>query len=402
MQSVQRENAYAYRQSRRSNVRRAIMALALLVPLYLLSGLFLDVLLTSVWRGWAQNEALGEGLARGGFFARVFTVWSGALFDHLRLNAFPLGTLVLLGWVGVRTFWRLRNPLTFYCAGMTLHSLDTANPSERRLAALFDEVRVAMGLRYAPMVLISHDSPPNAFSVSFEPQHSFIVVSKRLLEVLEDNELRAVLAHEMAHIEGGDCALELFLVSLTYWFAPLWTTIKSKAAAWSARRKDPENRSWLRSLLEHDDGWVLALYGVLHFVALLGFIVFTLAVASLTLAFSTSLHLIQRLGKLLNSRSREYLADAAAVHFLRDNRNLARALLRLHLYYKYMPASELLDAGSARRLSDYFFDPELSNVESTHFWHPQPSAFERIGALGVTNQAWGDLVNWRPPRIRSR
>jgi heat shock protein HtpX len=49
--------------------------------------------------------------------------------------------------------------------------------------------------------------PPQAFTVGYRPSSTTPVVSTGLLDALDDDELRAVVAHELAHVRNGDAAL---------------------------------------------------------------------------------------------------------------------------------------------------------------------------------------------------
>ena len=58
-----------------------------------------------------------------------------------------------------------------------------------------------------PKLYIIDDPSPNAFATGRNPEHSAIVVTSGLLEIMEKNELEGVLAHELAHIQNRDTLL---------------------------------------------------------------------------------------------------------------------------------------------------------------------------------------------------
>ena len=71
----------------------------------------------------------------------------------------------------------------------------------------------------APEVAVSRSGVPNAFAIGVRPSQATIVVTEGLLASLDDDELDAVLAHELAHVKNSDVAvmsLSYFLPSLTY------------------------------------------------------------------------------------------------------------------------------------------------------------------------------------------
>lgn len=76
-------------------------------------------------------------------------------------------------------------------------------PSE--VQSLVEEVARSFGLP-TPMVGIFMDDDPNAFTVGVGKEH-IIMISSGLIRTLSQEELRAVIAHEMAHISHKDVAL---------------------------------------------------------------------------------------------------------------------------------------------------------------------------------------------------
>src|SRR3954447_17705630 len=75
-----------------------------------------------------------------------------------------------------------------------------------------------------PRVAISDIPAPNAFAMGRSPKHATVCVTSGLLQLLERNELEAVLAHEVGHIRNRDVALMTmasFFASLAALVAPV-------------------------------------------------------------------------------------------------------------------------------------------------------------------------------------
>ena len=68
---------------------------------------------------------------------------------------------------------------------------------------LIEELCIASGLP-KPQIAIVEDPSLNAFATGRDPQHAVVAVNTGLLEALDVNELRGVLAHEISHIYNRD------------------------------------------------------------------------------------------------------------------------------------------------------------------------------------------------------
>ena len=71
------------------------------------------------------------------------------------------------------------------------------------LHGMVEELALSAGLP-KPRVHISPSPQPNAFATGRNPSHSAVAVTEGLLRECPPNEVRAVLAHEMAHIRNRD------------------------------------------------------------------------------------------------------------------------------------------------------------------------------------------------------
>jgi Zn-dependent protease with chaperone function len=120
----------------------------------------------------------------------------------------------------------------------------------------------------------------------------------------------------------------------------------------------------------------------------------------ITLAVAAGLFLIQRMGALMASRSREYLADAGAVDVLRDPDNLGRAIARVTAIHMRMPDDQEEEAFyQFQRSKDFFIQPELTRVQHSSIWHSQPSMVERLHAIGVSSSVLREV--W-PKDVKNR
>jgi heat shock protein HtpX len=72
-----------------------------------------------------------------------------------------------------------------------------------RLARLVDELAPKFGL-VAPRLAIVPTQTPNAFATGRDASHAVVAATEGILRLCDDRELRAVLAHELAHVKDRD------------------------------------------------------------------------------------------------------------------------------------------------------------------------------------------------------
>jgi heat shock protein HtpX len=83
------------------------------------------------------------------------------------------------------------------------HATEVSAVQAPELHAMVDELAGRAGLP-KPKVYISPSPQPNAFATGRNPSHSAVAVTEGLMQQCPPEEVRAVLAHEMAHIRNRD------------------------------------------------------------------------------------------------------------------------------------------------------------------------------------------------------
>jgi heat shock protein HtpX len=168
------------------------------------------------------------------------------------------------------------------------------------LHRLLDEVCVSAGLTKRPKLYLVDDPAPNAFATGLSLEDSHVAVTTGLVERLPRYELRAVLAHEVAHIVNDDIRAVTVAVA-TAGLVALLADVVIRATVYGGRRRSGGR----------NDGGAQAVLMIVGFVAVL-----LAPLAAQLIRFAVS-------------RQREYLADATAAQMLRDPQSMVDALRRL-------------------------------------------------------------------------
>src|SRR5437764_23142 len=85
-----------------------------------------------------------------------------------------------------------------------------------------------------PKVYIIPDPSPNAFATGRNPEHAAVAATEGILQILTDNELEGVVAHELAHVKHRD----ILISSLAATLAAAIMMISRFAMFWGAGRSD--------------------------------------------------------------------------------------------------------------------------------------------------------------------
>jgi heat shock protein HtpX len=200
-----------------------------------------------------------------------------------------------------------------------------------------------MGLPMPKIYVIPSDSP-NAFATGRNPQHASVAVTNGILNLLNDEELEGVLAHELGHVKNRDILISSIAATLAGAITIL-ARMGYFAALFGGYGGGERDR-------DRGGGGIGAL--------------FMLILAPIAAA------LIQ----LAVSRSREYEADATGAHITGNPYALASALEKLDTYSKRLP----LEASSTNAhlfiVAPMISASDLAGLFSTH--PPIPKRIERL------------------------
>jgi heat shock protein HtpX len=201
-----------------------------------------------------------------------------------------------------------------------------------------------------PKIHVSEMMQPNAFATGRNPEHAAVSVTRGILQILDERELRGVLAHELSHVANRD-----ILVSSIAAAIGMSITFLARFALWFGGGDNRENPFGVFGLLF---AWILA----------------PIAAAIIQMAVS---------------RSREYQADESGAILSRDPDALASALRKLEAAAKQVPVPATVSPAEAHL---FIVNPfrgrqaamSLANLFSTH-----PPTEARVARLAEIKRELG-------------
>lgn len=255
--------------------------------------LFTDVARSNVRRSWALLGV--TGLLLWAVLSGMVYVFSQGDLVFSIVAGLAAGALYMT--VALRSAAKATLRLT-----KALKAPDDAFPV---LHNVVEEMAIAAGLP-KPEVWVINDDAPNAFAAGFRPEDAVIAVTTGLMASMSRDELKGVVAHEMAHIRNRDIAVTTISVVTVSAFL-LLSDILLRVALFSSVSS---GRSRSSSRKGDDGGFRIVLI-------LMALVIFLVALP------------LSILLKAAVSRARESLADASAVEFTRNPYGIRSALEKL-------------------------------------------------------------------------
>jgi heat shock protein HtpX len=261
-------------------------------------------------------------LLLGGLFLLIYVmVFAGALIAEVVINgdgsvayylnaatrdlmrAFPYATIGAALWIVIAYFFH-QNMIDAITGGA-----EVTRQQQPRLYNLLENLCISRGIA-TPKLKIMDSEARNAFATGLNPRQYSITVTTGLLAALDDQEIEAVLGHELTHIRNGDVQMMVVAVIIAgvvgftaeLFFRLFFNSGMNFGGFRSSRSSSDNNKG---------SG---------------GGAIFVIILAAALIALAWALSLVVRLAL---SRSREFLADAGSVELTKNPDAMISALRKI-------------------------------------------------------------------------
>jgi heat shock protein HtpX len=250
------------------------------------------------------------------------------------------------GLVIALLFAAVMNFVSYFFSDKIALAMYRAQPVTReqlpRAYDIVERLTQKAGLPMPKMFVIPTDSP-NAFATGRNPSHASVAMTEGILNLLNDEELEGVLAHELGHVRNRDILISSVAATLAGAI-----TMLARMAMWGAMfggygggSRDERRGGGLGAIL----------------------MIVLAPIAAM---------LIQ----LAVSRSREYSADATSAHMTGNPYALASALRKLDAYSRRLPMQ-----ASPSTAHLFIVQPLLGGVDFASLFSTHPPIAKRIERL---------------------
>jgi heat shock protein HtpX len=316
----------------------------------LLAGLFLLVYVT-VYAGGLVIEVLNVGDAPFDYYLKA------ALSDVIRTLPYSTGAAIL--WIVIAYFFH-QSIIDAVTGGR-----EVTRQEQPRLYNLLENLCISRGIPMPKLKLMDSDAL-NAFATGLNRRQYAVTVTTGLLTTLNDQEMEAVLGHELTHIRNGDVqmmVIAVIIAGVVGFVAELLFRCFSNfggygwswgGGSYSSGSSSSSSSSSDSASSDRKSGGGAAV------------LIIVLAVVLIIVAWALS-----QLVKLALSRSREFLADAGSVELTKNPDAMISALRKIE------GRGELPDATSA--VMELCVDNPREGFADIFATHPSVEA--RVNAL---------------------
>ena len=298
-------------------------------------------------------------------FLLIFNALQGGTFEQIVghsaeqfWSTWPFAALAALAWFGIA--YAFQDAMIRSATGAKSVSRQEAP----ELYNALENLCVSRGI-VMPRLEIIETPALNAYAAGLRDGDYVVAVTRGLLDTLDDNEIEAVLAHELTHIRNRDTQMMVIAVifagifaffgdmSVRRWDFPYGLSPRGKHSGGGDNASETSRSSSSTSRRDHDGGGG-AILAIL------------LAIAIILISWG-----ISTLIRFALSRSREYLADAGSVELTKNPDAMISALRKIEKNASFDVMSRM----------EAFFIENPVRQRVAGFLATHPSMDERVAAI---------------------
>ncbi|MCL1839583.1 M48 family metalloprotease [Candidatus Saccharibacteria bacterium] len=224
--------------------------------------------------------------------------------------------------------------IQYFAAGRLAMAMTGAKEIKKsdnpRLYNIVENLSITTGMPM-PKICVINDPAPNAFATGRDPKHAVVAATTGLMEIMDDKELTAVMAHEMSHVKNYDIRVSMIVFGMVCVIG-LISDIGLRMLFFGGSRSGGKDRSPIGLLI---------------------------ALATIILA-----PIIAIFVQAAVSRQREYLADSSAALITRYPEGMVSALQKLEAHAR--PMHQQNAATEALFIANPLKKSAITGLFSTH------------------------------------
>ena len=281
---------------------------------------------------WKADSGLNARMVLSFVILGILYIIFLSILHYLGVGYIPLA---IIASAMILAQWYFSDKIVLWSSGATIVSKE----QYPRLHEIVERLSTDNGIP-KPKVAIVNSTVPNAFATGKSPKSSLVAVTSGILDLLDDDELEAVIGHELSHVRSRD-VLVLTLASVFSMVA--WYLVQFGFFGGLQGRGRNSSGSTAIVIL----------------VALITWVVSFLIIRAI-------------------SRYREYSADRSGAIMTGKPDKLANALLKISGKMGNIPTKEL---ENVQKLNAFFIIPALSGSSIANLFSTHPPVEKRVQKL---------------------
>ncbi|HEX5573997.1 MAG TPA: zinc metalloprotease HtpX [Nitrososphaeraceae archaeon] len=282
-----------------------------------------------VWKG---DAGLNARMMLSFVILGVLYIVFLSILHYLGVGYIPLA---IIASVMILAQWYFSDKIVLWSSGAKIVSKE----EYPRLHEIVERLSTNDGLP-KPKVAMVHSPVPNAFATGKSPKSSLVAVTTGILDLLDNDELEAVIGHELSHVRSRDV--------LVLTLASVFSTV----------------------------AWYLVRFGL--FGGLQTRNRNTAGTSAIVLLVAITTWVVSFLIIRAISRYREFSADRGGAIMTGKPDKLASALLKISGKIKVIPPKEL---ENVQKLNAFFIIPALSGTSIANLFSTHPPVEKRVQKL---------------------